>query len=833
MKPPRLTETTSGYHIEGNDFVMEFSLEGGVFPTALGFLGEEHPLVRPGDWRIVWEEGGAVYQPARGGHSRVARLEESVVVSFDQIPFALADGTQHPDLKISLEYEIFRDGTGFCVFFLQGESLEGAAVERLSLRMGFAPQPTWNTDWAYWQFPPSIDSSCIQALSRFGRKIPACESREFLGEIAPFVAFDAGEDWRRTHHLEFFLESAVGLSNTAEGVSTRVGSEGDKLGVTWNIQDRPWQREAGRSIFYRNTFGFCLTRIPRTLKRMPLRIYHYFDNFQKYPSAEVIADIRRAGADTLILHENWRQDIRNSEIPADAEALQATLDTCHKNGIRCGLYFRGNEDGIRERQADFLASYLRKNWDGLYLDYGTPYMYLGHEEFAPGGRIHFREYHRMLRKLRALVGEEGFLLSHSGSFFSALAHASLDGYYGGEQEQGKLLENREHHAYFAGLAVAPAYWWTAAFPIYRSQKAVAMMAATLHAPVVNLGTQIPCCSLRQPPSPASNDFARGLWMLWGLMDGCGPLQVRDTHRSPEVFVCSEETVVPTALWDREGNGLVTVANLSAEAVVASLEIREKTWVGCGEKFLISLRWEGDRAKIDSPQPFVEERIPEFHLAPYEVAGWLITADPSAWQARLDERSQAPIWLSKETAEWEAFVEKQGTYRAEAPPWADGYLQLFFLNWPNSYEDSIWKDLFDNDLVLEALDLSGMERNGNAGVSPAFGFDGGQDAHAPVFRLGFLDRLGIHPVAGKPADRLSAQDRSPWIDLRKVLAAVPAGFQPTHLRLASRKNGVPFYLLFGIHLSPEPALTADSRMLEFCVDLDNDWSALVFPIGKAG
>jgi len=808
MKPPKLTESPDEYKIEGDDFVMEFSPDAGVFPSLLGFCGEMHPLVQGGDWHLTWREGGVNYQPSGEVRPRFTTLPESVLVHFDRISFVAPNGSPHPDLKISLEYEIFRDGTGFCVFFLQGESLSGVEVERLSLRLGFTPESNWNTDWAYWQFPSAIDSSVIQALSRFGRKIPVTEGREFPGEIAPFAGFDSGEDWRRTHHIEFFLEGSGGLSNITGETSTRVGVESGRPGVTWDIQGRPWKRAEGRAVIYRNVFGFCLTRTPRTLPRTPLRIYHYFDNFRPYPSEEDIADIKHAGADTLILHENWRLDIRNGEFPADPEALRATVEACHRHGIRCGFYFRGNDDGIRERGAEFFAPLLRKNWDGIYLDYGSPYMYLTQEEYAPGGRIHFREYHRAMRRLRALVGEEGFLLSHSGSFFCALAHASLDGYYGGEQEQGKLLASREHHAYFAGLAVAPAYWWTAAFPIYRSKEAVAMMAATLHAPVVNLGVQFPSSSLHQPPSPGTNTFARGLWMLWGLMDARGSLQVRDMHRAPEVFACPHESVAPAAFWDREGHGIITVANLSAEPVTTELSVGEKALTGSGEKFLISLRWKEDRAKIGAPQPFVGGQIPEFRLEPYEVAGWLVTDEPDAWRERLEERIRPAVWISPENATWKAFVDEQRVWRKEAPSWKDCHLQVSSANWPNTYEDSIWDDLLDNDLVLEA-----------------------QDQDENIFQLGYLDCHGLHAAPGQPKDRLSAKDRSPWINLTEALSEAPADFHPTRIRLASRKNGAPFYLFFRIHLSPKPALTADSRTLEFCVDLDEDWSALTFPARK--
>ncbi len=372
-----------------------------------------------------------------------------------------------------------------------------------------------------------------------------------------------------------------------------------------------------------------------------------------------------------------------------------------------------------------------------------------------------------------------------------------------------MLESREHHAYFAGLAVAPAYWWTAAFPIYRSPQAVAMMAATLHAPVAHLGMQFPSSSLHQPPSPAANDFARRVWALWAFMDHRGPVQVRDTHRSPEAFECVHESVSPAAFWDQEGNGLITAANLSAEAVTAGVTIREKALTGNGEKFLIPLRWVGDHIEADTPEPWADGRIPEMPIAPYEVLGWLVTVDPSAWEARIQEASRPPVWLSEETATWTAFVEEQRKWREEAPPWADCYFQLSFPNWPNTYEDSIWVDLFNNDLVLEAFHAAEPQT---------------------VHRLGFIDRRGLHPEAGSPEDRLLAQDRSPWVHLGKALAMLPPDFQPTHLRLAARKEGSPFYLFFRICLSPESALTPESRTLEFCVDLDEDWSALVFSVG---
>ena len=74
------------------------------------------------------------------------------------------------------------------------------------------------------------------------------------------------------------------------------------------------------------------------------------------------------------------------------------MRTAHAHGLRVGLYVRGNEHGIRERHAEPLRPFLRRNFDGIYMDFGSPMCFMGKEEEAPGGRLHFREYHRMTRR---------------------------------------------------------------------------------------------------------------------------------------------------------------------------------------------------------------------------------------------------------------------------------------------------------------------------------------------------------------------------------------------------------------------------------------------------
>lgn len=745
------------------------------------------------------------YVPEAKAEPSVRCLTESVLVSFDRVRLLSAAGTPHPALHLSLEYEIFSEGVCFCSMFLRGESLTPATLEHFSLSCRFEPEADQNVEWAYWHLPEKFDAALIQNLSLFGRKIPITESRTFDATLLPFVGFDFGADWRRDRHIEFFLENTTGLEGVPSGLSTVVSAENGKPGVEWNFLNRHWSPPKGRSIMNRNTWGFCLCRAARSVRRTPLRIYHYFDNFTRYPSQSLIRDIREAGANTLILHENWRLDERNSELPFDRRELEAVVKTCRDEGLRLGLYFRANEEGIRERGGEFVTPWLRRDLDGLYLDYGSPVCYVDSGECAPLGRVHFREYHRVLRVLRRLIGEEGFLISHSGSFFCAMAHVGLDGYLGGEQEQGRLLESRSHHAYFASLAVAPAYWWTASFPSYRTPQAVALMAATLHAPVAMLGCQIPASPLNQPPAPEVSKFPHWLWRLWALLDGCGPLSVFDTHRSPEVFLSDCEAVAPTLMVTPSGEGLLTVTNLSQSPVQPQFSLGLPGDVGFGMRYAIPLKLRDGEPQalgamaLDATLAFAAD------LEPWEVAGWLLCHNPADWGNPLEKFAQVPVWTCAKAQKWRQLTEIQHRWRTQAPDWSRCFLRFHIPNWPNAYEDSLWQDLFSFDVCLEMVTRDGDR-----------------------WKIGSVSRDGLVAQAPEPESRLAPGEHSPWIELPTPPTGLLTSGHAQELVISSRRADHSFYCMFALAQSPVPGEHPEMRKIEFSVDEDTDWSSIKVP-----
>ena len=135
-------------------------------------------------------------------------------------------------------------------------------------------------------------------------------------------------------------------------------------------------------------------------------MYHYLDNFQKYPTNECLDQIQKIGADLLILHENWRFDIQDDGIPADSAALKRVITEAHKRNIRIALYIRGDECSAVESACEWFSRYLQKDYDGFYMDYGGPFHPAAPTESFPGGRIEFRRYFLRMKALRDRIGKK-------------------------------------------------------------------------------------------------------------------------------------------------------------------------------------------------------------------------------------------------------------------------------------------------------------------------------------------------------------------------------------------------------------------------------------------
>ncbi|MDD5706075.1 MAG: hypothetical protein PHR35_09125, partial [Kiritimatiellae bacterium] len=600
-------------------------------------------------------------------------------------------------------------------------------------------------------------------------------------------------------HLEFFVESWNALTEPHTNTATDVSWDKGQATVRWDFARRAIPPRKGRTYHWRNIWGWCLRRFPEQRRRAPLRIFHYLDNFKRYPDEKVIRQVAEQGADTFILHENWRLDMANDESPYDARRLRRTIQACHRHGLRAGLYVRGNEDGIRRSFAQYMRPYLQRNWDGIYMDYGTPVCYMGVEENAPGGRIGFREYHAMTRRIREFVGPDGFHISHSGSFFSAIGHTHVDAYLGGEQEKGALLKNPTVHAYFSGLAVAPSTLWTAAFPTYRTAKILPFLASTLQAPFLHLGTQVPYSSLSHPEVPSQITFARPLWRLWELFDGLKDIRVLSSAAGGHALRTDGRFTGASVLVSRGGDALVVVANFAAGTRKVGVAV---DWRAIGLEpgrhgFALNSTYEGNQFSPCSPASRLRTT-----LEGHGIGGWLIVRDPQVWQRKLAFFAR-PYADPAEDREQHAreLAEIQGR-RFMPSSWKNCFLRLSIPNWPNNYEDSIFFDMWDNQIELQ-------DRT---------------DRKNPVV-LGYVSKAGLTATIPRKRDTINAGEASPWIPLDSLKRIEGR----RRLGLATRRGAAEFYSLVKAEISPCPAVCADTRELKYNNDIDLDWSLLTFDI----
>lgn len=792
------TERSANHIVFSNSlFKYELRLETAGFPSRIGFadgtelLREDKPILS------VDVDGRTAFPSLKHGFDPdIIEDDGCTRVLFDDIRWEYEDGSSVPDYRLSLYYEVFADGVVFVRTFFFTDTLAPGTIGRFELKPGFALPKGCDANWAWWEYPDASSAKLIQSIKGFGRNLPQDQCERFDGKILPFVSFDFGRDGRRDMHCEFFVECFSPLApDEIANTSTDILWENGNAHVAWNFQKNAIP-VPGRAYQWRNTWGWSVTRFPVERKHPPLRLYHYIDNFDRYPSEEIIREAAAEGANLFMLHENWRLDLKQGEFPYDKKKLTETISNIHKHGMRTALYVRGNEDAVRQDYAEPLRPYLKKDWDGIYMDFGAPAFLLSKDEYASGGRIQFREYHKMVRKIREFVGEEGVFLAHSGSYFASMAHTQVDAYVSGEQEKGQLIKDRTLHAYYSGLSISPSALWTAAFSTYRTKAALPYLAATAQTPFVILGTQMQTSSLDHPKVPSTITFQRPLWRLWELLDGETDVKVYTKQSTEGIFDADDETGA-CLIVTRSGEALLIVANFSEERRDAELKV---DWVALGISPKSSLI--GLSANYESNSWREVDGELKASLNGYGVTGWLFVDDAGAWQNRLKRFARPYPSFPEREKECLELVERIRDARFNAPEWKECYLQVALPNTANTYEDSLIWDLYENKLQLQKVDAQGA---------------------AEV--LGYIGNNGLISELDPDARWLVCGESSPWIPLHEILEAGGAHT----LVLATKRGAGDFYNFFRACLSPVPGPSAESREIIYSNAIDMDWSLLSFII----
>ena len=774
-----------------------FPAESGGLPgkvTALEGDGRETVLFNSGSWILEAElENGLILRPfAKTDNVRIYDDEDdgATHVDFINVTFKDQNGKEYPEYLMTLRHEFYSDGAAFTnmIFFVRDIHSVGIARFELKAKPDFSSFD--DLRWCFRERPAVIDGTLITAQTE--RYIEPGKEQDFKA-LLPMASFNLTREFAPQLYMELFMEGHSTLSNKLEDAESSIKWDGLSPEISWKMQKRSFPRPIINQI--RNQWGWALKPAPTERFQPPMRMYHYFDNYERYPSDEVVKAVIAAKCDVFVMHENWRMDTQNDGVPFDPAAFEKLRDALHAANIRLAVYIRGSEESIVMRHASWFKHLLKYNFDGLYMDYGSPYGHsLPANELYCGGRIPFRRYYHVMRKLREQIGPDGVFYSHTGPSFSAVTMGFMSGYVSGEGERGLLIRGRKEYDYFSMSCMGVGTLWSAAFPEYASPEIVPYIASSGQYPHSNLGEQFLSSSLVHPRVPGINDrnFVP-IWKLWSIVRNERNLRIVNDYNSRGVFAKNMDDGHYVFISSRGNMALAIFANFKNETreIDASINF-EKIGFDIAN-FNKTILINGNAENVDN--------VPgKLLIAPYGVAGILFTSP------MLDANTLLQNYLAPEaplSAIGKSYLERvaeQRKLRSEPPVWKETFLRVEVPEMsPTPYEDSMTVDLFNNSFALGYIDGAGKFNH-----------------------LCWIDRNGVNQEHNGKAN-LYAGDSAPIIRLNDfdLKGKVQLALYSTHA-----DGDMPFYSFCYAWISS----SADGRnayKLEFLNDLEPDRAYLKF------
>lgn len=324
-------------------------------------------------------------------------------------------------------------------------------------------------------------------------------------ETARF-AFGVNPDRSYTNELEVLVQNKKALLGETAYIKED-GSASWKLMNENGVVETPFSYSNVIALAY----GHAATGRPDT-NILAHRAYHWvnfidLDNW--YPSAEVIDDMVQNGATMLVMHHEWMLKRGSNTNPhadytvvRNHDQMTECIRYAHQKGLRVALYMRGVE--MYGLDAEFFEKYLKRNWDGIYVDWHGPSGIAYHEGTFPeddlGGRhyspdgayLPIKEYFAFNRRLRHIVGPKGFLIGHQGSFNTGIfANLGFDAYLPGETRSDRNMFDSVHDVMYKGMMAADMCMpWPEESPVFRSSEGAAKMAVWGLYPHILMGFKV-------------------------------------------------------------------------------------------------------------------------------------------------------------------------------------------------------------------------------------------------------------------------------------------------------------------------------------------------------
>jgi hypothetical protein len=786
------------------DIRLRFAEDAGGFPSEIQLVGRSginRIIKTDAAWLSCTLADGTKLRPFLPEDFEIydSKFESAKRIEFRKIPWQDEKGKVMEDFYLSLRYELWPDGSCFVNSYFLVENTNAPDIIDFSMEFTLNLKNSESVRWGCMPRPASHDGTMIQSAKPLRFQEPGQDLSED-GIMAQFN-FDCTQKQKEAMHLEFFIEGQNSLSGKPEETASELLWKDGKATIRWNFQtkqcdshDRPWQ--------WRNQWGWLIKNAPTKRHLPPLRMYHFIDNYKRYPSNHQIDKMAEAGADVLAMHENWRFDPQNGGIPYDSKEFSRVVKHAHKRGIRIAPYIRGNETSAAEEYCDWFDAMLDKDFDGLYMDYGGP-MFGGSlpDESYHAGRVSFRQHYLKMRKLRERIGDDGIFFSHTGPLFSALGMTDgiVDGYTSGEGEGGIMIKDRENHHYFSAAFATNGSMWTAAFPSYSTKQMIPFLASTGQFTHTPLGNQFVSCSLAHPSEPGISDiYLRALWRLWGLVKDCRDFDIFNDYNCSGIF-SNKSADTGIYLLVSNGTALLLLTNFAqkSQELKASID-----WSKLGFMPINGWALSPTVEKPGSPKKITDFSSLSGTVDGCGVMGFLLTSEKQTGLSLLKNYSAPYPKADDFDAEYKKTIEEQRTKRFSPAKNTKAYLRVSVPNLSVAYEESMWWDLFENAMQFTCIDADGKS-----------------------VELGWISKKGLVKKKPEKKDYIWPGYSSPWLALHDLL---PKGMHK--LCIQSIHLGEPFYSFIGLTLSPKPD-EKNKKAYDLCFfnEIDEDRSCMKFNI----
>lgn len=717
--------------------------------------------------------------------------ERALVLEYPEILWKDEAGNEITNFRLSLRYELMSRGRAFVNAFFVANDMHSPDLDDFALHFEFETADSVETKWALTPRPKIFDATMIQSM-RSGRGLEPGAGTHVEKEIIPLVSANIRKANGQTAYFETFVEGENYISGDLGDCATDVTwLENGNLHTTYDfIRERPCKNKLMQLWQWRNQWGWVLKTADRVRHKPPFHMHHYFDNYVRYPSDDCLENLARSGTDVLVLHENWRQDLQNDGTPHNVKELKRVVAKAHDLGMRVALYIRGSEISSAEGACSWFDRYLKKDWDGLYMDYGGPFHNSEPDEAFPGGRLPFKGYLLRMESLRKRIGKGGIFFGHTGLSFSAIAYGAgiIDGFVSGEGEGGVMVRSRAHHEYFSMATATTGTMWTGAFPAYSTGKMRPFLAATGQYPHSPLGEQFKTCSLAHPREPGVNDIAfKPIWKIWRFFRNETDISVLNDYNSSDVFSAAPDT----------GHYLMVSADKKrALFIVSNFAETEQSFTATLNPALCGFDPAGMKAyRLTPTETEPGKAVPvdagtlsfDFTLGKWDVGAIYFETEDSGLIAEF-EAPYAP--LSADNLNYLAYREEQRKLRYEPVPAKEVWMSLTVPNTNLSYEYSLAYDLYYNAMALFEIMEDGTKK-----------------------RLGWVSQKGFVAEEPPPEDYIWPDVISPRIPLHEIL-----GPGEHFIGIESVHYGGPFYSFLSAELT-DTADGANPRTVYFLNELE--------------